>query len=85
MEKFMPLKGNIGKGFRNVAITLALVFFLLWFIQSEAERVHTELYLTDTNHDNRLKVLEGIVTCPEIMYFPSQEAIEVYIKENNCK
>jgi len=58
MEKFIPFKGNIGKGFRNVAIILLFIFFLLWFIHSEAERVHTQLFTVDSDHEKRLKALE---------------------------
>jgi len=52
MEKFIPLKGNIGKGFRNLSIVLCLIFFLLWFIHSEASRVHTDIY-------EKISVIEG--------------------------
>jgi len=58
MKSFMPLKGQLGKAFRNIWIGWLLLFILLWFIHSEATRVHTELFSKNSVQDARLNTLE---------------------------
>jgi len=58
MKKFMPLRGNIGKGFARVWWFMLFLIVLLWFISYEAKRVHTELYSQDSTTDGRVTHLE---------------------------
>ncbi len=48
MDKFMPkispTMRNIRKNFKKVGIVLGIIFLLLWFVRSEAKRVHAEMW-----------------------------------------
>jgi len=48
MEKFIPKLSpkeiKLRKSFKKIGLILLFMFFLLWFIHSEAERVHKDIY-----------------------------------------
>lgn len=66
MEKFIPKISptmvKIRKLFKRTwavfTFWICFIIFLLWVIHSEAERVHTELFLENSKQDTRLKSLE---------------------------
>lgn len=62
MEKFIPKvspkERMLRKAFKNVGFILAFIIFLLWFIHSEASRIHTKLFSNNASLEYRVEVLE---------------------------
>jgi len=69
MEKFTPKispkERMIRKNFKNVGIVLGVLFLLLWFIQNEAKRVHTDMY--GSIHKNEYAIERHEILLKEII------------------